>query len=123
MTKTVEPITDEARQIFWKEAAILNTKGSFVSGDEYLNLAARYESALSAAEEENKRLREALLDVYPLAVVYASNYSRLHDVEADFSPQHAQLFLRIAQLLEAPELEKVARNALTKGKDDGKRKS
>ena len=112
MTNTIEPITDEERQLFL--AGI--TKGLMKRAS--LRLTLSYEARLDAVEAENKKLREALSDSYPLAVVHAVNYARVHNAKGDFVEKHAMLMLRIAQLLGAKRLEEVARNALSKGKDD-----
>ncbi len=111
MTNTVEPITDENRKAIKKWA---NSIGPEVC--EWLDA---YEARLSALEAENEKLREALSDSYPLAVVHAVNYARVHNAKGDFVEKHAMLMLRIAKLLGAKRLEEVARNALSKeGRDN-----
>ena len=117
MSNTVEPITDEERKDRWAQhsAILVKRLRETVAGGvsprqigldfaEALNI---YESTLSAAEEENAKLREALM-----------NLNKALDT---FWNDDTQSFSSIAErhCLSITEAQIACCNALSKGKDDG----
>ena len=114
MTNTVGPITDEERRRFlatpWLEIAAQDQSALW-------KRCKAYEARLSAAEEENKRLRSAM-------TALVRDFDRLIDNSDGVSGGRLS-----SDIVFWPEVEefgyecvnslRTARNALTKGKDDG----
>ena len=110
MTNTVEPITDEERQSVIADAQksvneplLVNT--GYAAGS-YPAYVLRYEARLSATEEENKRLREALKAADKLC----------NEALPKFNWGKSALDANAIRLLN--EVPGMIRNALNKGKDD-----
>ena len=115
MTNTVEPITDEERQRFmatpWLEIAAQDQSSMW-------RRTKAYEARLSAVEEENKRLREAL-EPFAEATLHSQATSIGFKDGSYFQAAEGYKNVHCAMKGDATDHFNRARNALSKGKDDG----